>query len=415
MNRLYLLALIVIAAAAALAAAVVAHPGYVLISYRNFRYESGLWSFFALLALIWLAVYALRLLQRGVWTSGGFINPWSRRHRARRTRLASRLGLVDLAEGRWNEALRHLQRAAASDPQPLVHYLGAAKAANELGQPELSERFLEQALESEPKAATAVGLTRAKLLISRGDYPAAQAQLQTLHQANPKHPQVLKLLQQLYVELREWPALSGLLPELRKQQVLAEPALATLERGVWMALLEDGHAAADLEALRRLWKRLPAALRHDPQLVTRYAARLPGFGASDEAQKLLAREISQHYSAELALQYADLRSADPAEQLQQAERWLAEHPNDARLLLALGRMSLANQLWGKARSYLETSLRLERRAETCNELARLLMHLGEREAASRLFQEGLELAGGNARSAALTAPVNALERASSAP
>lgn len=397
MNRLYLLALIVIAGAALLAAAVVAHPGYVLISYRSFRYESGLWSFLALLALIWLAVYLLRLAQRGAFTSGGLLNPWSRRHCIRRTRQASRLGLVELAEGRWAEALRHLQRAAASDSQPLVHCLGAARAANELGQYELSDTFLDQALQSEPKAAMAVGLTRARLLIRREAFLAARVQLQTLQQEQPRHPQVLKLLQQLYVELRDWQALSDLLPALRKQQVLDEPALAALERGVWRAWLAQndtaGEAPGSAEELQQRWKRVPAALRHDPELVGLYAGRLQALGADVEAQALLAREIGRNYSSALVRQYGHLRSNDPAEQLKQAERWLAGQPDDPALLLTLGRLSLANQLWGKARSYLEASLRLERSAETCNELARLLAQLGEREASNSLFQEGLAMLG----------------------
>ncbi|MDG6404676.1 hypothetical protein QCD79_33735, partial [Pseudomonas quasicaspiana] len=36
-----------------------------------------------------------------------------------------------------------------------------------------------------------------------------------------------------------------------------------------------------------------------------------------------------------------------------------------------------SSLWGKARDYLETSLRLQRNPETCAELARLLGQLGE--------------------------------------
>ncbi|MNN98062.1 hypothetical protein D3C81_2173590 [compost metagenome] len=59
--------------------------------------------------------------------------------------------------------------------------------------------------------------------------------------------------------------------------------------------------------------------------------------------------------------------------------------------MTLGRLSLQNRLWGKARDYLESSLRFERNPETCAELARLLASLGETERSNQLFQEGLGL------------------------
>ena len=202
MNRLFLIALAVICAAALLGLLVSEHPGYVLVSYRGFLYEAGLWSTLVLLLLVMLTFYGIRLLLRGATTSGGLINPWSSRHRARRMDQAARLGLVDLAEGRWQEALRHLRRAAAADRQPLVLYLGAARAANELGQYEESDAFLEQALAAEPRAGIAVGLARTRLLIDRGQLQEALQTIRGLHVEHPQHPQVLKLEQRLLVELR---------------------------------------------------------------------------------------------------------------------------------------------------------------------------------------------------------------------
>ena len=61
------------------------------------------------------------------------------------------------------------------------------------------------------------------------------------------------------------------------------------------------------------------------------------------------------------------------------------------LLLALGRISLRNELWGKARDYLEARLRFDHRPETCAELARLLAQLGDTESSNRLFQQGVVL------------------------
>ena len=73
------------------------------------------------------------------------------------------------------------------------------------------------------------------------------------------------------------------------------------------------------------------------------------------------------------------RRADPRRQLALAESLLERHPREPELLLALGRIALRNQLWGKARDYLESSLKLAARPDTCAELARLCEHLGETE------------------------------------
>src|SRR6218665_1662194 len=172
MRRVLLILLLLIAAGVLISLAVVEHPGYVLIAYKNFRYESSLWATVALIAAIALTVYLLRLLLSLVFVSGGVVNPWSRRNRKRRVQLASEQGLLDLAEGRWARAVRHLQRAAEGEQQPLIYYLGAARAANELGDYEQSDSFLEKALERQPHAELAIALAHAELQQARGQAEA---------------------------------------------------------------------------------------------------------------------------------------------------------------------------------------------------------------------------------------------------
>jgi hypothetical protein len=133
MKRAYLLVVVAIVVATLLGIAVARHSGYVLIAYDSFRYESTLWATLALLVAVVLAVWLLRVLLGLVFVSTGVVNPWSRHNRSRRTRLAIEQGQLDLAEGRWASAQRHLHRAAEAERQPLLYYLGAARAANELG------------------------------------------------------------------------------------------------------------------------------------------------------------------------------------------------------------------------------------------------------------------------------------------
>ncbi len=64
MRRIYLLVLAVVLVATLVGLAISEQAGYVLIAYKSFRYESSLWSFLALLAVVWLLVVLVRLVLR---------------------------------------------------------------------------------------------------------------------------------------------------------------------------------------------------------------------------------------------------------------------------------------------------------------------------------------------------------------
>lgn len=396
MKRVYLLAVVAIAVAAALGIAIAKHSGYVLVAYGGFRYQSGLWAALGALLVIVLVLLLVRYLIGLVLTSTGVVNPWSRRNRSRRTRIAIEQGQLDLAEGRWASAQRHLQRAAEHERHPLLYYLGAARAANEQGRTEDSDQLLERALERQPEAELAVALTHAQLQMDRGDGDAALVTLQAMQERYPQNTQVLRLLQRLHRERGEWPALIRLMPELRKGKVLSTGELATLEKRAWGENLnlastrgEDRQAAR--QSLEQAWQQLTSAQRQEPQLVLAYAEQLRQLGAQGEAEEVLRTALKKQYESHLARLYGLVRGNDPARQLQTAEGWLKTHGDDPSLLLTLGRLSLQNRLWGKARDYLESSLRQQRNPETCAELARLLASLGDTERSNQLFQEGLGL------------------------
>lgn len=414
MKRMYLLLLVLAIAAGLglLGLAIAEHKGYVLLAYRGFRYESSLWAFLVLLAVVCLSVYLLRLLLRLLVASGGLINPWSGLHRRRRVRLASEQGFVDLAEGRWVRALRQLRRAAEGDPQPLIYYLSAARAAHKLGQHEDSDALLEQALKRLPDTELAIALTHAELQLERGQADAARDTLEAMRERHPHHRQVLRQLQRLYLQGGDWSALLGLLPELRKEKILGGAELAELERQAWRGRLATAGQAAEgdgqsaLVTLTQAWQQLAAAQRQEPELVAVYAERLRELSAEAEAEELLYQALKRSYDSRLARLYGLLRGRDPARQLKVAEGWLQQHPEDAGLLLTLGRLCLQNQLWGKAKEYFESSLVFQRHPETCAELARLLGQLGEVERSNQLFQEGLGLLDQRLTGVALPAPVS---------
>ena len=402
MKRLYwlLLTLAVVAGVASLVLfglPLAEHKGYVLIAFQGFRYESSLWAFVALVLVIWLLIYLLRLSVRLLVTSGGLLNPWSRLHSRRRVRLASEQGFLDLAEGRWARALRHLKQAASSSPQPLSYYLGAARAAHQLGHHSDSDDLLEQALNRQPQAELAIALQHAELQLARGQTDAALDTLQAMRSRHPHHHLVLRQLQQLYLQSGDWSALLGLLPDLRKEKALGNAELSELERQAWRGRLlqaarpVDGDAQAAMLALQQVWQAMSSAQHQVPELLAVYAEQLRQLGAEAEAEELLRHFLKQHYDTALVRLYGLLHGRDLGKQLQAVEGWLKQHPQDAGLLLTLGRLCLHSQLWGKAKDYLESSLSFQRHPETCAELARLLAQLGELERSNSLYQEGLRL------------------------
>ena len=197
----------------------------------------------------------------------------------------------------------------------------------------------------------------------------------------------LRLLMRARCGQGNWAAVIKLLPWLRRRRVLDRRELDDLAfRAYSGSLVGKGG-----NPLKQAWSDLPSKQRRQTALVDIYSRLLIASGEDAEAETLLNRALKRQWDGRLVGHYGRLRPRDPARSLKRAEKWLAAHPGDAKLMLCLGRLSLRNELWGKARDYLESSHRLVPDAETCAELARLLFSLGKREKSAQHYREGLLL------------------------
>ena len=229
-------------------------------------------------------------------------------------------------------------------------------------------------------------LAETGVLLEAGEYRAV-IEAVAEHSSGKPNAQELRLLAKAQYGLGDWQALIKMLPRLKKRRVFDSAELAAMELQACMGLL----TAAEPAQLKQVWGKLPADQRRHAALVECYGRILLESGDDLEAEKVLTKAIKRQWDGRLVAQYGRIRGRDPARRLKQAESWLAKHPEDARLMLCLGRLSLRNNLWGKAREYFETSHRLQPSAETCAELARLLFSLGEREKSAQYYREGLLL------------------------
>jgi HemY protein len=228
-------------------------------------------------------------------------------------------------------------------------------------------------------------LVQLEIQLANGEYGAVAAMLEA--RSHKPTVQELRLLGQVYCGQQSWLALVELLPRLRKQRAFDGRELADLEYQAYLGLL----TTASAEELKKVWAGLPAQQRKRESMLECYGRLLLEGGDDLEAEKVLTRAIKRAWDGRLVAQYGRIRGRDPARRLKQAESWLKTHPEDADLMLCLGRLSLRNDLWGQARDYFESSHRLQPNAETCAELARLLFSLGEREKSAQYYREGLLL------------------------
>lgn len=388
--RWVLMALLVLAVAVGAAAMLQHDPGYVYVDLGQWTLETTVAFALAALVVLFAIVYALVRFVGGLMRTPRAWRSGVHGRRTEKSRRGLTRGLIEMAEGRWEQAERLLTRHAEESDTSLLNYLAAARAAQQAGAYENRDRYLKAAIEANPEADVAVSLTQAELQLAHHQTEHALATLTRLRGLAPNHTYVMKLLARLYAELEDWERLAELLPDLRRRKVFAPERLDALERAA--ALGRISHADADAAALGRIWDGLSRRMRADADVMHAYARQLIAAGEHATAEKRVRQFLNKRWSEALVHDYGLIEAEDPAQQLEHAEAWRHDRGRSPTLLLTLGRLCVRNRLWGKARIYFESSLEIEPMPETYCELAALLDQLGEIGAAREQYRLGLQLA-----------------------
>lgn len=364
-------------------------PGYVLIARSPWSIEMPLMVFVPLLILGFVVLYLVgRLLQR-LWLVPRSVASWRLNRSVKKARNALAQGLLRLAEGNWPKAQTQLVTGLPHSDSPLINYLGAACASQALGDTEKRDEYVAAAQKASPQNSFAIAMTQAHLYSWTQQHEQALATLSELRTLEPKHTYVLRLLMHTYVALNDWTSLAELIPDLRRNKVLDPDAIEALELRVHRELLMLSLPSGSLEVLKRAWNSVPKTLRRHPKLIAIYSHHLIKQTKMNEAESLLREAIGREWREELVELYGRARSDNLARQLETAEAWLNTQPEDPSLLLTVGRLSIYNELWGKARSYLESSLKRRPTAQTYQELGVLMERLGEADKALDYYRRGL--------------------------
>lgn len=382
--KLGLLVIVSLIVSAFAASFLLADPGYVVINFRGYLIEMNVPILLLLFAITvfttWLIVKLLRAPRKLGEAAG--------RYRAGRAGQKLTRGVIEVAEGNFAKGERLLASAADVSDAPLLNYLQAARAAHLLGQHERRDGWLRRAYENMPEAANAVLLTQAELQLDQSQYEPALATLRQIEENSPNHSYALALLGRLYYRLEDWTHLSEILPRLKKFGRLDD---ATLSKWSLRVHRENLESAADGETVALARKQVPKDLKKNIDLLEAYYGGLIRTGMHEKAEKELAADLRREWRPRLVRLFGIVEGIDPPRQLKKAESWLKKHGEDPDLLLTAARLCLRNELWGKARSYLETVISIRPTPEAYQDYGSLLTQLGEGHAAADAYRSGLGL------------------------
>jgi HemY protein len=390
----WLLGLFALAVALTLAAH---NPGYVLMTYPPYRIEMSLSLFVvALLALFVLGHLALQLASAAM-----NLPAYVRRFRSERAHAKGRTAMMEALtayfEGRYAAAERAASRAIELGEESALNPIIAARAAHELREFDKRDAYLASSSGKTVGDATMRLMATAKFNLDQHQPQTALDTLKALRDTGVKgHVGALHLELKAQQQAGNWSAVLDTLDQLEKRNAIDAASVTQLRQQAWLEKIRA--QVQDAAALQALWKNIPAEFRQRTRIATAAARAFISLGDHAAARQIVTASLNAQWDSDLARLYGECTGDGVTSQIEQAERWLKEHHDDAGLLLALGKLCLCQELWGKARNYIEASISVAPSRAAYAALGQLEEKLQNPEAARACFEQAMKLAGAGMRS-----------------
>lgn len=362
------------------------NAGLVMLVVPPYRVELSLNLFILLFLLSFLLLYGVMRLANHMVSLPAYVREFKESRRRSRAREAMQEALTAFFEGRFSIAEK--KAALAQDENPTVTSILAARSAHEQRAFDRRDAYLAHA--ERLGGRTVAGLvTQAELLLEERQAQPALAIIKELEKRTRKHSHVLRLELKAQQLARNWEQVPTLVTQLEKRQALEPSQAAQLRANAYVEILK--RKTLDEPTLMDFWQKIPAEYRLDVKVALAAASAFMSAGDCQTAVEITTRNLDQQWDTDLARFYGTCFAKDLLKQIERAENWLQKHPRDAALLLTLARLCAKQELWGKARSYLEASLAVEPCAESHLLMAQLLEKLEQPEEACQHYRQSLAL------------------------
>ena len=377
------------ALAAGISVALRENEGYVLFVYAPWRIELSLNLFLVLLLAAFAGAYFVVRVVAHTLRLPAYVRAFRIRQGERRAREALDQSLQAFYEGRFGRAAKLAARAHDLGQSRALAALVAANASQRMRNFTQRDTWIARARAAEPDWRQATLAAEAQLLLDERRYDDARAVLLELHAGGARHIATLSALLRAEQGLANWSEVIRIARLLEKRDAMPREALDGIVTNARVAMLS--RKALDSRSLADYWRSMPTAEQRRARIAAAAARAWMQLGDGRAARLVIENAVAAAWSPELVLLYGDARDDEAIARIERAEAWLKEHPQDAELLLTLGRLCAQRELWGKARSYLEASLALHPGRDAHIALARLCDRIGLAEEADRHYRAAAQV------------------------
>jgi HemY protein len=343
-------ALIVIIVLIAVAIFIADRPGSVELDWQGWRIDTNV----AVLALGMgvlgmIAAGLFHVIRRLVTAPAAFLR-WRRERRREHGFRALTQGMVAVAAGDPEEAMKHSRRADALLAEPPLTLLLSAQAAQLNGDHNAAKRYFSAMLErTETEFLGLRGLLVQAL--HAGDEAAALKLVERARELRPKTPWVLHRLYHLRARAGQWIAAEATLTEAIARKAIADVTGRRHRAVLLHEQSREAEAAGDSSKATTLAEKSVAADRgFAPAAI--HLAQLQSPRPRRALRTLLAawREAPR---PDLAHAFAALFAVEtPVQRVKRMETLAAANPTNPESSLAVAEAALEAKLWGEARRHL---------------------------------------------------------------
>lgn len=356
--------------------------GFVLLVLPPWRIELSIAAFVVALMLLMVLGFLVTRVTAGTLGLPLTIRALRLGRRRAKAREAVLQAVQAFFEGHYARAEQAAAQALQQGESVGLCAVVAARAAHAQRRFEARDGYLETLHSLLPADRLIQMTTQADLLLDERRHQEALEVLRQARAAAPRSNAVRRLTLRAQIRLRQWDQVLLTLAALEKARAIERPHAQAVRRQAQLELLN--RHGQDERSLRSFWRTFTAQDRSDRAVVQAAAGRFIALQLMDEAREILENALEHQWDSELAALYGQCPSSAVLSQIERAERWLQSHPEDAGLLLSLGRLCLHQSLWGKAQNYLEASLAIDASPEARQLLDGLRAQLAARSPAPDL-------------------------------